>query len=92
MSDNEQVIEAIADNPAAIGYSMMGAVDIRVKTLAIDGIMASLTTTADQSYPLTSPLYFVSAAEPTGDLRAFLAWLQSDEGQTVIGEKYGRVR
>ncbi|MFZ0546084.1 MAG: substrate-binding domain-containing protein [Candidatus Promineifilaceae bacterium] len=91
-SDNNQMIEAVAANPAAVGYSMMGVVGPDVRALAIDGIMATTATTADQSYPLTTPLYFVSTAEPTGDLRAFLAWLQSDEGQGMIGEKYGRVR
>ncbi len=92
VSGNEQMIAAVAANPAAIGYSMMGAVDASIKTPTVEGIMATVVTTADQSYPLTSPLYFVSTVEPTGDLRAFLAWLQSDEGQIVIGEKYGRVR
>jgi hypothetical protein len=38
--------------------------------------------------------YFVmpGPAEPRGELRAFLAWLQSAEGQIVLDEKYGRVR
>jgi len=92
VSNNTQMIEIVAGNPAAIGYSMMGAVGPDVKALAVDGTAATPETTAEQSYPLTTPLYFVSPAEPTGDLRAFLAWLQSEAGQMVIGEKYGRVR
>jgi ABC-type phosphate transport system substrate-binding protein len=92
VSLNNQMIETVAGNSAAIGYSMMGAVDAGVRALAVEGIMATLATTADQSYSLTTPLYFVSSAEPTGDLRLFLAWLQSEVGQMVIGEKYGRVR
>jgi DNA-binding transcriptional LysR family regulator len=92
VAHNSQMIEAVASNPAAVGYSMMGAVGIEVKGLAVEGITASPETTADQRYPLTTPLYFVSSAEPTGDLRLFLAWLQSEDGQIIIGEKYGRVR
>lgn len=92
VTDNNQMIETVADNPTAIGYSMMGTVGPTVRAAAIEGIRATPTTTADQSYPLTTPLYFVSAAEPTGSLRLFLSWLQSEDGQTVIGEKYGRVR
>ncbi len=75
----------------AIGYSMMGN-SSRAKTLPLNGHFATPGTTADQIYPLTTPLYFISPAEPQGELRFFLSWLQSDEGQSVIGEKYGRVR
>lgn len=93
---NEAMLTAVADTPAAIGYSSMGSASqlAGVKMLSVDGRSATPTTTADQTYPLTTPLYFLtaSAAEPTGELRAFLAWLQSDEGQRMIEGVYGRVR
>jgi DNA-binding transcriptional LysR family regulator len=92
VTHNRQMIEMVGANPAAIGYSMMASAGSGVTALTIDGVAPLTTTTADQSYPFTTPLYFVSPAEPSGDLRAFLAWLQSEEGQTLIGEKYGRVR
>lgn len=82
--------QVVSTTPGAIGYSMLGAVQ-GLRILALDGIIPSPESVADQSYPLSSPLYFVSRAEPDGDLRAFLAWLQSPDGQSVLGEKYGRV-
>lgn len=92
---DEAMITAVANNPAAIGYSSMGsASQSPVKMLQIDGRSATTLTTADQTYPLTTPLYFLAASEdePTGELRAFLAWLQSERGQNVIESVYGRVR
>jgi phosphate transport system substrate-binding protein len=93
---NEAMLTAVADNPAAIGYSSMGSASqvAGVKVLLVDGRSATPTTTADQTYPLTMPLYFLAAspAEPTGELRTFLAWLQSDEGQRIVEGVYGRVR
>ena len=92
---NEAMLTAVADNPAAIGYSSMSsASQANVKMLSLDDRSATPLTTADQTYPLTTPLYFVAASEeePTGELRAFLAWLQSEAGQAVIEEVYGRVR
>lgn len=87
---------AAANNPNALGYSSMSSVSqsSNVKTLQLDGRTATPLTTAEQSYPLTSPLYFVAATEtePTGELRAFLAWVQSDVGQEIVGTVYGRVR
>jgi phosphate transport system substrate-binding protein len=91
--DDSSLLAAVAADPLAVGYSMMGTAVIgEVKLLSIDGIVPTPATTADQSYPLTAPLYFLSPTEPQGELRAFLAWLQSDVGQGVIGVGYGRVR
>ena len=83
--------ESIASRPGAIGYTMMGsAADLDL--LSIDGFEATPDTTEAQTYPFAVPLYFVSKGEPTGQLRSFLAWLQSEDEQSVLGEKYGRVR
>jgi len=93
---NEAMVTAVANNPAAIGYSSMGSASqvAGVKMVMVDGRSATPTSTADQTYPLTTPLYFLTASadEPTGELRAFLAWLQSEEGQRMIEGVYGRVR
>lgn len=93
---DEAMLTAVANNPAAIGTSSMSSASqtATVKVLQLDGRAATPITTADQSYPFTTPLYFLAAteSEPTGELRAFLAWLQSDAGQAVIGDVYGRVR
>jgi ABC-type phosphate transport system substrate-binding protein len=90
--DHESLLNAVAADPQAIGYSMMGSLSTAVTALVIDGWPATPATTASQTYPLTVPLYFVSRSEPNGELRAWLAWLQSPTGQTILGEKYGRVR
>lgn len=93
---NGAMLTAVAENPASIGYSSMSSASqsTTVKLLEIDGRSATPTTTAGQTYPLTTPLYFLAGteAEPTDELRAFLAWLQSDVGQGVIEGVYGRVR
>ena len=92
--DDGSLVTAVADDPHAIGYSMMGnnPLPTGIKILTLDGFSANTASTADQTYPLTTPLYFVSPEEPTGSLRALLAWLQSDAGQMVLGQRYGRVK
>ena len=93
LTGDEVLRTAVAANPAAIGYSMMGAAE-GVKVLAVDGRSATPETVQDQSYPLTTPVYFINrtASEPDGALRGFLAWLQSPAGQEIVGAWYGRVR
>jgi hypothetical protein len=83
--------EAIVSRPGAIGYTMMGS-STDFDLLPIDGIDATPQSTATQTYPFTVPLYFVSKEEPVDELRSFLAWLQSENEQAVLGEIYGRVR
>lgn len=93
---DEAMLTAVANNPAAIGFSSMSSASqaTAIKMLLLDGRSATPLTAADQTYPLTTPLYFLATTEgePTGELRAFLAWLQSDAGQGVIGDVYGRVQ
>jgi phosphate transport system substrate-binding protein len=83
--------QATAAEPGAIGYTFMAAA-AEVRPLTLDGVPPTPATVAAQSYPLTTPLYVAALAEPTGPLRAWIAWAQSEAGQTVIGERYGRVR
>jgi phosphate transport system substrate-binding protein len=98
-SDNEALLNAVAADPNAIGYTMLGAVEGRedVVPLELDGVAPTPNSVGTQNYPLTVPLYFVAPEEPAGSgtggaLRAFLAWLQGDEGQLILSENYGRVR
>jgi hypothetical protein len=85
------MLAAVTDTPGAVGYGMMGSIE-GVGAIAIEGSQASLESTGDDSYLLSIPLYFVSADEPAGDLLIFLSNLQSEEGQSILGEKYGRLR
>ena len=86
------MITAVSQDKNGIGYSMMSGLSPAVKAVAIDNITPSPATVAAQTYPLTAPLYAIAPAEPTGALRDFVAWLQSDAGQAVIGGVFGTVR
>jgi ABC-type phosphate transport system substrate-binding protein len=89
--DDDFMRQAVATNSGAIGYSMMGSTGGQVPIL-YDGHAATTGTVGEQLYPLTTPIYFVARNEPEGELRELLAWLQSPDGQIVLGEKYGQVR
>jgi len=85
------MLDSVTNTLGAIGYGMMGSTEV-VATIAIEGNQASPTGTADNSYLLSMPLFLVSLEEPSGDLQVFLTNLLSEEGQSIIGEKYGRLR
>ncbi len=92
MPSDAAMIEAVATTPGAIGYVSSASIDQGVNVVAIEGVMPSPRSLADGSYPITTPISFVSQGEPEGEARAFLQFLLSREGQTLIGQKYGRVK
>ena len=40
------------------------------------------------TYPLARPLFFYLRAKPAGDIKAFIDWVLSPEGQGIV-EKVG---
>jgi ABC-type phosphate transport system substrate-binding protein len=82
--------QEVKSTAGAIGYTMLG--NINGDSIRIDGFAAAPETVGDQSYPLSTPIYFVALAEPVGAPRDFLAWIQSPAGQDALAGKYGRVR
>ena len=80
------MLSMVAGNPFAIGYDGIGYVDESVNGVAVEGVTASLETTMDGSFPLARPLYMYTSGEPTGNVRAFLDFLLSPEGQMIVTE------
>lgn len=91
VANETAVQQTIALDPFAIGYGMAGGMDTATP-ITLAGIAANPTELANQNYPVSVPLYFVSKTEPQDELRAFLGWLQSEMGQLVLGQRYGRIR
>lgn len=93
-TDQARLMTAIVADATVIGAGLMGAVSDEVKIVAVNGRLPTPNEVGTQNYALTTPLYFVtsSIAEPEGELRDFLAWLQSPAGQSIISQRYGRIK
>lgn len=94
LATDEAMQTAVATTPNAIGLSFLSTTTTDVSMVTLDGSPPTQNSVSTQTYPLTTPLYFYHATsdEPQEELRAFLAWLQSTEGQAILAEKFGRVR
>ena len=56
-------------------------------------VAPSVETASDRSYPIARPLFMYTNGEPEGEIKAYLDWILSDEGQCIISEKgYAPVR
>jgi len=81
---NGAVRQLVADDPAAIGFISMGLVDISVKALAINGIAASHDNITNGSYGLSRPFLFVMLTEPAGEVKSFIDFIRSADGQRIL--------
>ena len=93
---SKDVVEVIGRTPCAIGYSGMGYATSHVKMLEVataDGApyyAPNLENVLAKTYPIARPLYMYSLGEPTGEVKAYLDWILSVEGQKIV-EKLGFV-
>lgn len=92
----QAVIDTVGAITTSVGYISIGYRPAGVKMIAVEGVLPTPLTAANRSYPLNRPFYFVAWQEPEpgpeGYLRDFVAWVLSPDGQTVVGQRYGRVK
>jgi phosphate transport system substrate-binding protein len=98
MHGSKDVVDLVEKTPCAIGYSGLAYATEHVKMACIskDGkpcVKPSVATASDNSYPIARPLFMYTNGEPTGEIKKYLDWVLSDEGQCIILKKgYAPVR
>ena len=92
LPSTEEGVNQVAGNPNAVFYPGLGYVTEEVKSLAIKqtadstGILPSLQTALDGTYPIARPLLFYTDGEPTGAIKDFVDYCLSTEGQDKVIE------
>lgn len=56
--------------------------------LALNGVIASNDTVSDGIYSMKRNLVLVTNGEPTGNVKCFLDWITSSEGQAIVSEEF----
>ena len=92
MPGTASVVNAVAKEKFGIGYGggayAKGIKILKVKKDGGTAVAPELKTVQDGSYPLARPLFFYTKNKPSGDVKAFVDWVLSSEGQAVV-EKVG---
>ena len=92
LPSTEEGVSEVAKNPNAIFYPGLGYVREEVKPLAIKktaesaGVLPSVQTALDGTYPIARPLLYYTNGEPTGVIKAFIDYALSAEGQAKVTE------
>ncbi len=99
MHGSKDVVDLVEKTPCAIGYSGLAYATDHVKLACVskdgegDCVMPSVGTASDGSYPIARPLFMYTNGEPTGEIKKYLDFIMSDEGQCIILKKgYAPVR
>ncbi|MCK5634384.1 MAG: hypothetical protein KAI06_04830, partial [Anaerolineales bacterium] len=62
----------------AIGFLPYTAVGEKIRPIRVEGVLPGPATIHDGRYPLPLSILAIAPHEPSGEIRAWLAWLQSD--------------
>jgi phosphate transport system substrate-binding protein len=98
MHGSKDVVDLVEKTPCAIGYSGLAYATDHIKMACVskDGepcVNPSVATASDGSYPIARPLFMYTNGEPQGDIKAYMDWIMSDEGQCIILNKgYAPIR
>lgn len=80
----EAVLQAVREEPLAVGYLSTAGVDGRARPLAIEGVPPTSETISSGLYPLTRDLHIMTMEEPQGAARDFIQWLLSPAGEEIL--------
>ncbi len=81
---NGTIRETVAMDANAVGYLSHGLVNDRVKALKVDGRECTATEIAGGKYALVRPIFLLVKGEPAPEVKAFIEYVLSLEGQKTI--------
>jgi len=92
IGDNAQGVRLVSGDEKAIGYVSIGDAQraaesgVPIKLLRYRGVMPSVTTVSDGSYPIRRSLYLLFRGEPDVVGKEILDYLASEEGTLLVQE------
>ncbi|MFW6134782.1 MAG: PstS family phosphate ABC transporter substrate-binding protein [Elusimicrobiota bacterium] len=89
-ASNRAVATAVSKTPGSIGYVGLGYVDNSVKAIKVNDIVCSEKTVASGKYHLARPLFMYTDGKPKGEVKKFVDFVLSKEGQQ-LAEQAGYV-
>jgi phosphate transport system substrate-binding protein len=93
MNGSAEVVENVARTPTGLGYSGMGYKVEHVNWMKVSqkkgepGVEPGIDAARSGRYPISRKLYIYTAGEPQGEIKAFIDWALSPEGQKIVAKE-----
>ena len=84
---NGTIRETVANDANAIGYISHGLLNEKIKPVTIDGQDCSTKTITEGKYILVRPIFLLVKGSPEGEIKNFIDYVLSPEGQKTIEVK-----
>ena len=86
--ENANVVSQISGNQNAIGYVGLGYVnEDTCPAVSVDGVIPTMDSVKDGSYPISRSLHMYTLGEPTGLVKEFIDYVQGEAGQEIVEEE-----
>ena len=90
---DDDAVDIIESVPGAFGGTTLSLVlseKRALRVLALDGVVPSVRTMADRSYPYSKTFFMVTRKNPSDAVLRFIAFVRSPAGSAILS-KYGQV-
>jgi len=84
------IIAAVSSNPDAIGYISLGSLNDTIKALNVGGVAATNANVVNGSYKIARPFILVTrkGVALNKETQAFVDWIMSSAGQTIVKKSW----
>lgn len=83
---NGTIRETVANDPNAVGYLSHGLINEKIKALKVDGQESTEESIINGNYKLVRPIFLLVKGTPEGEVKNFIDYILSPEGQRTIKE------
>jgi phosphate transport system substrate-binding protein len=90
MPSSQAIVNEVSQNPHAVGYVGLGYLSPRLKALTVardaasPSVAPSIESVADDTYPISRPLFYYTNGEPGGAVKQFIDFALSSKGQEIV--------
>lgn len=94
VGENLHVVNSVVSNPNTVGYVSIGTATAEagagtpIKLVVTDGVIPTMESVRDNTFPITRPLNVVTDAETSPAAKAFLDYLMSTEINDIVEKHF----
>ena len=88
MNDQDNA-EALETTPGSFGLTTLAQIiseERKIKLLTFDGKFGTIEGLKNKTYPFFKRLYYITQQDPTPQVKAFIDFLRSPAGQSILAE------